>query len=34
MHYNSAHRYDELDINLGRAIDPPQEAPWPDVRTQ
>lgn len=27
-HYRSALWYDEYDINLGRAIDPPQFSPW------
>jgi hypothetical protein len=28
MHYKSAYWYDEFDVDLGRAIDPPQHSPW------
>ena len=28
LHYKSAYWYDEFDVDLGRAIDPPQQAPW------
>jgi hypothetical protein len=28
LHYKSAYWYDEFDVDLGRAIDPPQQTPW------
>jgi hypothetical protein len=30
LHYKSAYWYDEFDVDLGRAVDPPQRSAWRD----